>query len=562
MPEIKARERANRIKALDKSAVIRQRMKAMFIHAKKQSASKGHTEDASPISYAEGQAESIANEGGQLGAYSAKLAFRRGRQVFQQQRIKKIEADRRRRNAPESPDSKTSPDFSVEPGRELMWQQAVTREKPPARPDQSSGGSIQQKRTVASRNTAVSRSAIKTLQNTARVTIKTSQAAEARRQLALQNSARAAQIKARSTRATAKSAAASAKSAAKSAATAAKSIPSAIKASLLALLSGGWVVVLMAVVVVLFGGILALFGDSAESNAYTPVSAEVDAYTPLIQLYAEKHGIPDYVDLIKAVMMAESGGKGSDPMQSSESGFNTKYPRKPKSITDPAYSIDIGVQTLSASIKAAKVENPLDLERIKLALQGYNFGNGYISWALEKHGGYSEANAIEFSQMMAKRLGWSRYGSTKYVSVVLQYYPFGYKFPTGDGDYIWPLPGYTRISSPFGYRNCPYHGRELHGGVDLPAPYGTNILAAKSGTVVLSTYGSSFGNYVAISHADGSRTMYCHMSARLVSVGDTVVQGQAIGRVGSTGDSTGNHLHFELWTTYSSSSRVNPMDYF
>lgn len=263
----------------------------------------------------------------------------------------------------------------------------------------------------------------------------------------------------------------------------------------------------MAVVVVLFGGILALFGDSAESNAYTPVSAEVDAYTPLIQLYAEKHGIPDYVDLIKA-------------------------------------------------------ENPLDLEHINLALQGYNFGNGYISWALEKYSGYSEANAIEFFQMMAKRLGWSRYGSTKYVSVVLQYYPFGYKFPTGDGGYIWPLPGYTRISSPFGYRNCPYHGRKLHGGVALPAPYGTNILAAKSGTVVLSTYGSSFGNYVAISHADGSRTMYCHMSARLVSVGDTVVQGQAIGKVGSTGDSTGNRLHFELWTTSSSNSRVNPMDYF
>lgn len=80
--------------------------------------------------------------------------------------------------------------------------------------------------------------------------------------------------------------------------------------------------------------------------------------------------------------------------------------------------------------------------------------------------------------------------------------------------------------------------------------------------MVLSTYGSSYGNHVAISHADGSRTMYCHMSARLVSVGDTVVQGQVIGRVGSTGNSTGNHLHFELWTTSNSSSRVDPMGYF
>lgn len=182
---------------------------------------------------------------------------------------------------------------------------------------------------------------------------------------------------------------------------------------------------------------------------------------------------------------------------------------------------------------------------------------------MDKYGGYTKANAIEFSEMMAKRLGWKRYGSVKYVAVVLQYYPYGHTpSGAGSGDFIWPLPGYTRISSPFGYRTCPYHGRELHGGVDLPAPHGTNILAAKSGTVVLSTYGSSYGNHVAISHPDGSRTMYCHMSARLVSVGDTVSQGQVIGRVGSTGNSTGNHLHFEVWTNGNSSSRVNPMDYF
>ena len=339
-----------------------------------------------------------------------------------------------------------------------------------------------------------------------------------------------------------------------------KTVSSALGALLAA---GGGIVVMIILVVVLFGGVLLLFGEGPDSTAYTPVSEEVQAYEPLIRLYAEKHGIPDYVDLIKAIMMTESGGKGSDPMQSSESGFNTKYPHKPSAITDPEYSIDVGVQTIASVLKQAKVESPLDLEHIKLALQGYNFGNGYISWALDKYGGYSEANAIEFSEMMAKQLGWKRYGSTKYVSVVLQYYPYGYAVPgTGSEGYIWPLPGYTRISSPFGYRICPYHGRELHGGVDLPAPLGTNILAAQGGTVVVSTYGSSCGNHVTISHPDGSRTMYCHMSARLVAVGDTVSQGQIIGRVGSTGNSTGNHLHFEVWTNGNSSSRVNPMEYF
>ena len=132
----------------------------------------------------------------------------------------------------------------------------------------------------------------------------------------------------------------------------------------------------------------------------------------------------------------------------------------------------------------------------------------------------------------------------------------------GTGGYIWPLNGYTRISSPFGYRICPFHGRELHGGVDIPAPYGTPVHAAKSGRVVTSTYGSSYGNYIVLAHGDGTRTLYAHMSARLVSVGQTVSQGQTIGKVGSTGSSTGNHLHFETWTGSTSGTRVNPMLYF
>ena len=127
--------------------------------------------------------------------------------------------------------------------------------------------------------------------------------------------------------------------------------------------------------------------------------------------------------------------------------------------------------------------------------------------------------------------------------------------------FLWPLSGYTRVTSPFGYRNCPFHGQELHGGCDVPAPSGTPIMATKSGVVVVSTYGSSYGNYVVIAHSDGSRSLYAHQSQRAVSVGQTVSQGQVIGYVGTTGSSTGNHLHFEIWLNSSSSSRVNPVAY-
>lgn len=128
---------------------------------------------------------------------------------------------------------------------------------------------------------------------------------------------------------------------------------------------------------------------------------------------------------------------------------------------------------------------------------------------------------------------------------------------------LWPIASSHRVTSPFGWRTHPITGRQhLHGGIDIAAPNGTPILAAKAGVVVISQYGSSYGNYVVISHPDGTRTLYAHMSQRNVSAGDTVRQGQTVGLVGSTGSSTGNHLHFETWTGSSSSSRVNPMQFF
>ena len=131
------------------------------------------------------------------------------------------------------------------------------------------------------------------------------------------------------------------------------------------------------------------------------------------------------MELIKAVMMQESGGKGTDPMQASESPYNTRYANTPGGIQDPEYSIEVGIRSLADCIREAEVESPVDLGRIQLALQGYNFGNGYISWAKEKYGGYSPANAREFSDMMAQKMGWSSYGDPEYVAHVLRYYPYG-----------------------------------------------------------------------------------------------------------------------------------------
>ena len=94
-----------------------------------------------------------------------------------------------------------------------------------------------------------------------------------------------------------------------------------------------------------------------------------------------------------------------------QTSFNTKYPKQPNGITDPEYSISCGVQEIKNCLERAGVKNPLDMENIKLALQSYNYGNGYLEWA-KARGGYTLANAAEFSDMMAQRMGGAVMGTS------------------------------------------------------------------------------------------------------------------------------------------------------
>ena len=272
---------------------------------------------------------------------------------------------------------------------------------------------------------ATSKTAIKTTEQTAKAAQKTAKA-----------SAKAAQKAAQTAKATAKATAEATKATVKATIAAVKAIIAGTKALISALIAGGWIAIVIIIIVVLLGCAVSLFGGGSDSTSYTPVSAEVEAYTPLIQKYAKQYGIPEYVELIKAVMMQESGGRGLDPMQAAEGSFNKRYPHEPNGIKDPEYSIECGVQELKAALVSAEVENPIDMERIKLALQGYNFGNGYISWAKTNYGGYSYANAVEFSAMQAQRLGWEKYGDTQYPAHVLRYYPYGRAFTSGGNQAI------------------------------------------------------------------------------------------------------------------------------
>ena len=123
----------------------------------------------------------------------------------------------------------------------------------------------------------------------------------------------------------------------------------------------------------------------------------------------------------------------------------------------------------------------------------------------------------------------------------------------------WPVPGYSRVSSPFGYRIHPVLGiKKLHTGIDIPAPTGTPTVAVSSGTVIYSGVQGSYGNTVMIQHDNGLVSLYAHNSSLVVKVGDKVKKGQVVAKIGSTGRSTGPHLHFEIRVN---GTAQNPLNY-
>lgn len=280
------------------------------------------------------------------------------------------------------------------------------------------------------------------------------------------------------------------------------------------------------------------------------LSDDVIALMPQISAACQAHGIPEYVPLVAAVIMQESGGRvadvGGDVMQCAE-GMGLPV-GTPVSVEE---SINFGTGIIARNLREAGASGPTDIPGISLALQGYNFGNGYISWALAR-GGYSKENAREFSEWQAGLHGWSGYGDIDYVDHVLRYYQvsvggMGDVSAIADGRFAYPLPGHSWDTYPG------------HNGIDISFAncYGEPVYAVAAGTVRYTQDGWtpshgvdgmwSFGNSVFIEHGDGWISAYGHFSALAVARGETVAQGQLIGYIGSTGNSTGPHLHLALY---------------
>lgn len=456
MADIKTRDAVKgTIKTIDKATIASERMKSAYVGIKDKAEQGYYADESSATEYATDRISFAADRVKDEGIHQFNKQGQKAVKTTQDNigRAKDKITDLKQSRAVKAAEQKAAQNMSEQHGLQIRHG-AASRS---AAPDVSQTAKSQLIKTrqqgqkmikTTARNTekAVKATAkgtvkttekgIKTAQATSKAAIKTTETSVKTAQAAAKASAKTAQKAAQAAKATAKATAEATKASVKATISAVKAIIAGTKALIATLIAGGWIAIVIILIVVLLGCAVSLFGGGSSSTSYTPVSAEVEAYEPLIQKYAKQYGIPEYVELIKAVMMQESGGRGLDPMQAAEGSFNTRYPHEPNGIQDPEYSIECGVQELKAALISAEVQNPIDMERIKLALQGYNFGNGYITWAKSNYGGYSYANAVEFSTMQAARLGWDNYGDTQYPAHVLRYYPYGRAFTSGGNQAI------------------------------------------------------------------------------------------------------------------------------
>ena len=456
MADIKTRDAVKgTIKTIDKAATASERMKSAYVGIKEKAEQGYSSDENSATEYAADRISFAADRVKDEGIHQFNKQGQKAVKTTQENigKAKDKITDFKQSRAVKAAEQKTARNMSEQHGLQIRHGAASRSAAPDVSQTAKSQliktrqqGQKMIKTTARNAEKAVKATAkgtvkttekgIKTAQATSKAAIKTTETSVKTAQVAARASAKTAQKAAQAAKVTAKATAEATKATVRATIAAVKAIIAGTKALISALIAGGWIAVVIILIVVLLGCAVSLFGGGSGSNAYTPVSAEVEAYEPFIQKYAKQYGIPEYVELIKAVMMQESGGRGLDPMQAAEGSFNTRYPHEPNGIKDPEYSIECGVQELKAALISAEVENPIDMEHIKFALQGYNFGNGYISWAKTNYGGYSYANAVEFSTMQASRLGWDSYGDTQYPAHVLRYYPYGRAFTSGGNQAI------------------------------------------------------------------------------------------------------------------------------
>lgn len=387
-----------------------------------------------------------------------------------------------------------------------------------------------------------------------------------------QQSAKTAQQAAKTAQATAKAAVTCVKTAVKATATAIKAAVAAIKDLIAAIAAGGWVAVviilLICLIAMIVGSCFGLFFGSECTGTGTSVTQAVTILNGEFQAHIqeiEDNNSHDRVEFtsndgvlsinwedVLAVFSAKVAGAENGAQVASLDGAqvqqlrNIMWEMNAVSFSTRAESHEVEVTevdedgketTRTETVTETLLEISITHKTPEEMAQQYRFNarqNEYLALMSEP----------ENQNLWAELLGGFVGGGGEIIDPDTDW--------EGTGIFQWPLPQSYPITSQFGYREDPFTGEiAYHSGTDIGAPGGTPILAAADGTVTIAnaidSWGGGYGYHIKISHNDTFDTLYAHCSSICVTVGQKVKQGEVIGYVGTTGNSTGNHLHFEVW---------------
>lgn len=417
----------------------------------------------------------------------------------------------------------------------------------------------------------------KTAERTAKTAVKTAKHTAKTAQRSAKATAKSARMAARASRAAAKAAVRTAKAATKAVIAMIKAAIAAVKGLVALIAAGGWVAVLIIIVIcligLLVGSVFGIFFSGEDSGTGCSMPSAVlelsDEFYQKIEdiKNANPHDIEDISPMsinwpeVQAVYAVKVNTDPNNPAEVATLDDNKlnilrsilndavtlshslTYEVQEQTVTDAE-----GNETTETVIVTTLVVTLTQKSANELAVQ-YGFNQ-------KQKEQLAELLSSEYADLWALLLGGYVKGNGEILTGDIS------RVPTDI--FSWPVTADYPITSPFGYRTDPFTGAtKFHGGIDIAAPEGTPVLAAADGIVVVAnstdSWGGGYGYYVKLQHDGGYATQYAHCSKIAVTGGQEVRKGQVIGYIGSTGRSTGNHLHWEVWKD---GTRVNPLGYF
>lgn len=573
MKEIKTREHKRDIRALDKSGLLAERMKDSAIKTKQKAEQGVYANENSPDEYASDRVEKTIdrakdrsiyefNKQGQKGLQETKKNIAKTREKIKQYKAKG------KTDTPHNPSaSQTSPAIRTRQGSNTVKQPARTIKK------------AQKNSIKTTKNT------VKTAKQTAKTTVKTAKQTAKAAEKTAKATVKASQRAAQAARVAAKAAVTTAKAAVKATIAAVKAIIAGTKALIAAIAAGGWVAVVVIIVICLIaliaGSCFGIFFSNEDTNSggtpMTQVVAQLNTeyYDKIEQIksgtsYDEVEVIAN--DGVQAVKWNEvlavyavkvtTDGSGADVVTITDDKIETLrqvlWDMNSISHSSKTTSKEVDVVETDADGKETTVKKIISETMLTINLTHKSYTDMISAYGLnaEQTKQLNEMMSSEYDTMWAQLLGGYSAGTGEILISNSEHIPTDI--------FSWALPESYTISSPFGYRADPFTGKtKFHGGLDIAAPAGTPILAAADGVVIVAnstdSWGYGYGYHIKIKHNDTYETLYAHCSKIAVSYGQEVKKGQIIGYVGTTGNSTGNHLHFEV---YKDGERTNPLIYF